>query len=155
MSAVREYLEALSNLKAPQAHYYKWQLENLHKVSITQSRKVIQDNLSSLDVRAKECYRTAVLVAFVVKGAKYCEGYVVSHIPIEHAWNSYQGHYFDLTSELFFGGDLSNDYSLVVEMNASDAFKYSNKSPIWSPGYSYWFHKMGKEILDRERENRK
>lgn len=71
----------------------------------------------------KACFYNSALVMKADIRIGYCEGYTLlglgDGIPIEHAWNVFVDNdgvefYFDLTSELIFGGDIgkgSNEYT--------------------------------------------
>lgn len=107
MPKVESYLKALSDIQEPQNYYYEWQLENLKPVKVVDSSDLdLKEKVHAFDLKAKECFTNAIIVACLVPGVKYCEGYIFHHIPLDHAWNSYRGHYFDVTSEKFFGGEM-------------------------------------------------
>lgn len=80
-----------------------------------------------VDIRAKECFRNATLVTLSNPDIKYCLGYSFNLIPFEHAWNSYQGKYFDLTNEEIIKSD-SMEYLKVYEFTQKELWDYLEKN---------------------------
>lgn len=52
-------------------------------------------------IRPRRCYSNALKIALDFPGVQYVEGEILCRgvVPIIHAWNYYQGQYFDLTLE--------------------------------------------------------
>lgn len=47
------------------------------------------------------CWTNSILPALIIPGVGYCEGWLIGHDDyVRHAWNSYNGRYFDLTFEI-------------------------------------------------------
>jgi hypothetical protein len=148
---IRDYLNSL--IKTSQMSQYQWQLDNLEEIKIYPSLEVIGKDLSYLDLNVKECFRNAILIANAVEGVKYCEGYIFFHIPIHHAWNSYHGKDFDLTSEMFFQGNMGTHYSKFLELSADQSFSYNGKfRRYFTPGEAYWYDKVGKKTMIKAKE---
>jgi hypothetical protein len=156
MSEVKSYLKLLSELPEPQNYFYLWQLEHLHSVDIIDSSSLdMQGNALVFDLKVKQCFTNAIIVACLLPGVKYCEGYMFCHIPIEHAWNSYRGHYFDVTSEKFFDRDMGSDYHAYLEISGDEAFSHNTRNRgIWTPGYVYWLEKEGKKKIEAYQKDR-
>jgi len=89
---------------------------------------------SSSRFAKKQCCDNAVLAMSIDSKIEYVEGVIgfQGKIPIEHAWNKYNGFYFDVTAELYFDGDIcrtgrGQDYVSIQETkDRSQAREWAN-----------------------------
>lgn len=70
----------------------------------------------------KGCYQNAYKLCDRINDPryeiKYCEGFLnYKGLPIDHAWNSVNGVYIDITSELALESDLTDTYVLLAEFD--------------------------------------
>jgi hypothetical protein len=79
-----------------------------------------------LKIKMKQCYDNSFWTAVNVKEAMYCEGLASKYIPIDHAWNSYEGSAFDLTGEIAlkdFGS--FDEHAQLIELSKDEAMEYA------------------------------
>jgi len=90
--------------------------------------KFLKKNKSKISMKA--CFHNSALMMKADPRIVYCEGYIKLNIgggiPIEHAWNSFDGFYFDITSEIIFDGNIgqgSNEYIELFTSSDQDEVK--------------------------------
>ena len=69
-------------------------------------------------VEYKRCFENATMLAARVPGVSYVEGEVWQprlQMPVDHAWNSINGHFFDLTWEMYQGLQPEHQYYAIIE----------------------------------------
>jgi len=94
--------------------------------------KFLKRNESKISMKA--CFHNSALMMKADPRIAYCEGYTTVNlgggIPIEHAWNSFGGFHFDITSEIMFDGDIgkgSNEYiELFISLDQDEVKKVVN-----------------------------
>jgi len=152
-----EYLEGLVKITSgKQQDYFRAQLnaakpvkvESLHSVLSLDEIRVVK----RLGIKVKECYHNAWKVATTIPGVKYVEGYTFLYgIPIEHAWNEKDGKYFDVTEELALQNKLNSDYTVILELDELEVYKYAEKTGHSGSYIQIWFKEnidnMTKDIL--------
>lgn len=83
--------------------------------------KFLRKNKNKVSMKA--CFHNAALMMKADPRILYCEGYITVNIgggiPIEHAWNSFEGFHFDITSEIVFDGDIGKGLNEYVELYSS------------------------------------
>lgn len=94
------------------------------------------EKIKSLGLIMKGCYKNATLIADAIEGVKYVEGQVMCGIPIDHAFNEYNGKYFDATLEFVLGEDVTErEYITVGEYDIDDVrevlLKKGTYGEIW------------------------
>jgi hypothetical protein len=73
----------------------------------------------------KECYKNAAEFASLTLGVEYVEGIVNCHgLPIAHAWNSFEGQYFDLTFEMNGRLDVEEQYLKLFSLDKTNLYLY-------------------------------
>ena len=134
-----EYMKGLS-LVYPQSNFYHWQLNESKKVTITsfmdnpELKKIILGALGEWISTEDYCFENAIQLCYYDKRIKYVEGVAtVDHIPTEHAWNYFEGIYFDLTAEIVFDGLGFSDYYQVINIPISQVKKLATSTEI--PGW--------------------
>lgn len=68
-------------------------------------------------IESEQCYHNALRVADLLDsdGVEYVEGYVlIDDEWVQHAWNSYNGEYFDLTYQIHFKRGMQCERKEVV-----------------------------------------
>jgi len=101
---VKEYLKKVLLLinNPKQRAYYEWLIENgksfTRQVDTPQVIKILKANKRFRKV--KECYYNSQMIITSNKNIEYFEGYYITefNLPIEHAWNVYEGELFDATA---------------------------------------------------------
>lgn len=117
-----EYQSELSSLKMSL-------IRPIQCVSVTSlfDEKTIRDIKHYVKPREKNCFMDAFKTADLLdgEGVEYCEGYMIVYgIPIEHAFNSYNGSYFDVTRELGGNDNVeNNEYVFLKSWDAESALR--------------------------------
>jgi len=118
---IRGYLQ-LNGFSKRQQRYYQWQVDTAKAVNTVsyksnpELKELVEEYLlPTYTPLPKACYTTAVHTTLAISNVKYVEGYVTSIIPFQHAWNEWNGIYFDLTAELAQIPNLSLNKNLELE----------------------------------------
>lgn len=100
-----------------------------YSVSSYKENKELKDILDKFlkrnknKVSMKACFHNSALMMKADPRISYCEGYFSLNmgggLPIEHAWNSFEGFKFDITSELMFEGDIGKGTNEYIELYTS------------------------------------
>lgn len=100
------------NFSEKQRAFYQWQHDVTQEVDMHPLESLGMDpriNAAWVARRCeqKQCYKNASLVCQAAEGVEYVEGILMLYgqIPIDHAWNVYQGKHFDVTQEFILGGN--------------------------------------------------
>jgi len=139
------YLENLVKIThGKQQDYFRAQLNVAKPVKVESLHSVLSpDEISvvkRLGIKAKGCYHNAWKVATTIPGVKYVEGYTFLYgVPIEHAWNEKDGKYFDVTEELALQNRLNSDYTVILELDKFEIYKYAEKTGHSGPYIQIWF----------------
>ncbi len=147
---VLNYLKTLTTFKAgeTQSNYFAWLYKQARPIQIVSYKKIknitpkINEFLKHYSCQKKECYQTAFNCSQRTK-IDYVEGYVLvaGIIPTEHAWNHYNGLYFDLTQEILWKEEKIefSDYVKILTLNANDAAKYTYKNKVYGNLIASWY----------------
>jgi hypothetical protein len=138
-----------------QKEFYKWTLNRATPVEVKSYKEIpglkekVERALESFSPAPKECYRNAFLTSEAIEGVNYIEGYANSTIglPISHAFNEYNGYYFDLTNEEVLnpiGNNLSG-YVSVVELPINEARKAAVETGVWGEYIAYVYNKENED----------
>lgn len=101
VSMIRD-LFADASPDSKQRQYYDWLLEKGREYKVEPltktNAKVVQGFIAGFEPQMKRCYANAAYFAMMrPKKVRYCEGYGISLIPTEHAWNVIDGQMVDIT----------------------------------------------------------
>ena len=89
-----------------------------------------------LDIRKKECYRNAYLVAQALN-CQYVEGQMLLCFGIDHAFNKIGDHYFDATKEICLGEDpTETEYISIGEWSWETVFDVISKTGQYGDIYN-------------------
>lgn len=113
--------------------FYDWQIQNVTEQHITQIKNLpIANKLKHIEVKEHECFRNALYVSLADPTINYVEGFIEVHgLPIEHAWNSWNGHHFDLTQEKL--KQLDTEHIAVMELSSKEAASFAHKTQLTGP----------------------
>jgi hypothetical protein len=78
-------------------------LESVKIISIYENNeihKIVKDFLRFNEIIPKGCYQNSAKLSIHNQDVQYVEGFSNCVMPIEHAWNYYNGYYFDMTNEI-------------------------------------------------------
>lgn len=108
----------------------------------------IEKFLQHYKPKVKQCFTTSYYAATKIKNVKYVEGEGLYRdiLPIKHGWNSYNGQYFDLTSELLFKGDMFGKYNRIIELDYYETISLATDLGYAGPFSLAYFCK---EILNK------
>ena len=149
-SQLKQYLDAeavmlskVLDAENDQLKFARWKSEVAKPVEVVSYKtlpvaKNINKELKSnfLKIKTKLCYDNSFWTAYSNSAeVKYCEGVASRYIPLDHAWNSSRGKYFDLTAEIALGEyykkqgikDESgfNEYILLIELSRDEIQEFS------------------------------
>lgn len=144
MAPVKQMLKAMSGFSA------KYQAE-LAALKLSLIRPIECVSLNSLfdaetvrDIKRyvrpaeKNCFADAFRTADLLgqDGVEYCEGYMIVYgIPIEHAFNSYNGSFFDVTREIGGNDDVTkNQYVFLKSWDAESAMRIMSSDALQTYG---------------------
>jgi hypothetical protein len=117
--STEEFLNSIlqMNLQGTQEAYWRWQLVKATPVTIAPAQQVIPQlyrRVGRLMIYFKGCFENAAKVCKLNPEINYVLGYIeVYGAPMDHAWNSYQGRYFDVTMELFDESKMDRHVQIV------------------------------------------
>ena len=117
MSRIKEYLTQLSTLR-----FFEKQLESYKPVEIQsytehpEVKKIVEQFLKGFKPRPKGCYNNSTQLTLFDSRFNYELGHAFYLIPIEHAWNSYDGFHFDLTAEIALKSTFE-EYGLIKTLD--------------------------------------
>lgn len=121
----------------PQKDFWEWQAGVTKPVKCVSYRDIpgleakVDAFLESDTLVKKECYYNSIKAVWNIPGVEYVEGVANLIIPIDHAWNSYKGYYFDLTAELVLHKDVTRfDYAQVIKFDRKKMDKYVYKTKV-------------------------
>ena len=110
-----------------QQKIYQDKINMAQSVEVTSIYDVFdEDTIEKIKTRIapqkKGCYQNAYKLCDRINDdrydIKYCEGFLnYNGFPIEHAWNSVNGVYIDITSELALESGLTDSYVLLAEFD--------------------------------------
>lgn len=112
-----------------QKKYYTDMLNDARSVEVVSveevfDQKTIDRIVNYIRPQLKECYQNAYRLCDRIYDSrydiKYCQGYLnFNGIPIEHAWNSVNGKYIDITKEFALDGLDDDSYVLIAEYDVN------------------------------------
>lgn len=133
MAPVKQMLKAMSGFSAKyQAELAALKLSLIRPVECVSVNSLF-DSETVRDIKRyvrpaeKNCFADAFRTADLLgqEGVEYCEGYMIVYgIPIEHAFNSYNGSFFDVTREIGGNDDVrKNQYVFLKSWDAESAMR--------------------------------
>ena len=112
-----------------QKKYYTDMLNDAKLVEVVSAEEVFDQKtidriINYIRPQLKECYQNAYRLCDRIVDSrydiKYCQGYLnFKGIPIEHAWNSVNGKYIDITKEYALDGLDNDEYVLIAEYDVN------------------------------------
>lgn len=117
------YLKSIiDGTSGKQKEFYQWQRKNAEVVEMVSPELLIPElteKWAKKRLRVKDCYKNASLVMDLNPEIKYVEGVMMlwDKIPIDHAWNSYNGKHFDATSHLWSKSDEKDLHIKLIELD--------------------------------------
>jgi len=152
-------LSQMLDAENDQLKFARWKSEVAKPIKVVSYKTLpiaedIDDKIKSkvIKVKTKECYDNSFWTAYSAgSGIKYCEGIASRYIPLDHAWNSSNGKYFDLTAEVALGdyykknnieGDPTFDeYILLIELTSSEIRSFASELGHSGPYALAYFYK--------------
>jgi hypothetical protein len=142
-----DYLDQIIGIThGKQKEWFEWQKNNGEEVIMEDPEEVfplITREWSKKNLKVKDCYKNATTITGLDPDMRYVEGVMVLYgqIPIDHAWNSYKGRYFDATSHLWNPSDEKNLHYKLIELDYSSLWEVLRETKVYGEIPSYLFRK--------------
>jgi len=143
MNPTKQTLEAFAKLTEGKQHEL-WtkaakRVKLVEIVPISDPRlEPLKPILKRIKAKEHECYLNALACVLQQKDIEYVEGYIeVNGVPIDHAWNCWNGLYFDLTEEKL-GTPTSFPHRQVMKLPGTEAFVFAMSSSRTGPYLFEW-----------------
>lgn len=96
-----------------------------------------------IKIKQKMCYDNSFWTSNTLRsGVNYCEGVASRFLPIDHAWNSYQGKYFDLTDEIALKDyDGFDEHVILLELSSNEVLDFVDDLGHSGPFALAYFYK--------------
>ncbi len=138
--------QLISMTQGKQKEWFQWQKDNGKTVTMENPEDVypmITKEWSEKRLKVKDCYKNATTICGLDPEIKYVEGIMMlwNQIPIEHAWNSYRGRYFDATSHLWKPSDEKNQHYKLIELDYQELWDILRETGVYGEIPSYLFRK--------------
>jgi hypothetical protein len=138
--------QVISITSGKQKEWFEWQRNNGKEVVIEEPEDVfpkITREWSKKNLKVKDCYKNATTITGIDPEIKYVEGIMMLYgqIPIDHAWNSYKGRYFDATSHLWNPSDEKNIHYKLIELDYNSLWEILRETKVYGEIPSYLFRK--------------
>lgn len=136
-----------------QKEFWEWQAKEARPVKCVSYREIpdlkerVEEFLKRNELIVKECYHNSMKIVWDIPDVEYVEGIANLIIPLDHAWNYYKGHYFDLTAEVVLGKNVERfEYAQVIRLQRREMDKYALKTGL-AGGYipEYYMDKVVKK----------
>ena len=147
----------VNNTQSGQKVFYKQKLTDIKPIEITSVRELFTEEevkIMTQTVKAKECYKNAFRIAEILstdtREVRYIEGVAFlsdfGGVPIEHAFNSVDGKYFDATYELLNSlKDKNVEYSVYGDYSVDEVREVLLETKVWGEIYANKVTKLYKE----------
>lgn len=146
---IKVQLETYVNLTkgSDMGNFYKQQLKDLKPVQLESVYDIFTPE--QIDIIKKvvnpqqhECYKNSFTMVSYFPFVHYVEGFVnFGVMNIEHAFNSYKGHYFDITTELVLNSKPQEEgYSLIGEYNSDEVMEVFYRNKCTGSFYTYKYN---------------
>lgn len=157
MQAFREHCRMMAGLSdGIQSEYYSKLLSDAKPVKVTPLTEALDgDEIKRIAEMAEpkphQCYANSIktaLVGLLGRNIKYCEGFMmIGGFPVEHAFNSVNGVYVDVTADLALDG-LKEDagYILVGEWTPDKALDAMEANGVYGGVYREMFVRSHREL---------
>lgn len=130
-------------LNPKQLKFIQWQHDSVESIDVLPAydvlpRRIFNGLQDKVVIYPKGCYRNAVFISRAYPKINVCLGlYYFEKFPmvLEHAWNEYNGQYFDLTAECCLTKNMPAGYGLlgrVPRRKFRTLLSYSLQSPFYS-----------------------
>lgn len=145
--AYSAYLDQLIGFtQGKQKEWFEWQKNNGKPTPIEEPEMVlpkITREWAKKNLKLKDCYKNATEILELDPEIKYVEGVMMmfGQIPIDHAWNSYKGRYFDATSYLWKPSDQENLHYKLIELDYNQLWDVLRQTKVYGDIPFYLFRK--------------
>ena len=136
------YINALVSMThGKQKEFYEWQKSVAQEVKIDEVESVFPKCTKEWvkkHVKVKSCFENAARVLELDPEVKYIQGIVMimdGKLPIDHAWNSYKGKYFDVTKTHW--KMTADNYYKLVELDYKELWEILQKIGSYDDVISY------------------
>lgn len=142
-----DYLDQIISIThGKQKEWFQWQKNNGEAVVIEEPEDVFPEitrEWSKKNLKVKDCYKNATTITGLDPDMRYVEGVMMLYgqIPIDHAWNSYKGRYFDATSHLWNPSDEKNLHYKLIELDYKSLWDILRETGVYGEIPSYLFRK--------------
>ena len=149
-SSINSYSKYLDQIipmtSGKQREWYEWQRRSAEVVEMHDPESVISKltpQWSKKKLRVKDCYKNATQIMDLDPEIKYVEGILMlwNSVPIEHAWNSYQGKHFDATSHLWDKSKEESSHIKLIEIDYDPLWEILTKTGVYGEIPSYLFRR--------------
>lgn len=166
---LREYFDGILKLKIndTQRGLYEWQSDSLEIVNIVpygsnmKLAGIVENFLTTFKPKTGDCFKMAANLTMFNSDIKYVEGMIsYAGVPIDHAWNEYDGMYFDITDEVAFadrGGIKAEEHGKIVTYSTDELYKYMRKTAAYGSYITYYYKDsiLNKKMMEDKREENK
>lgn len=139
-----------------QKEYYSEMLADAKEVKVTRLSEALDEDeikriAETAEPKPHQCYANSMktaLVGLLGRNIKYCEGFmVVNGFPVEHAFNSVNGVYVDVTADLALDGlKEGTGYILVGEWTPDKALDAMEANGVYGGVYREMFVRSHREL---------
>ena len=126
-----------------QKEFYEWEKKVSKEIKIEPVESVFPKCTKEWirkNAKIKNCFQNSAQVLNLDPEIKYVEGICMvmgNKIPIEHAWNSYKGRYFDITKS--FWEDRNDSYHKIIELDYKNLWTVLEKIGAYDAVIPYMF----------------
>lgn len=157
MRAFRDLYGKMAELSdGMQKKYYSEMLADARKVKVTRLSEALDEDeikriAETAEPKPHQCYANSMktaLVKLLGRNFKYCEGFMmIGGFPVEHAFNSVNGVYVDVTADLALGGlKEGTEYILVGEWTPDKALDAMEANGVYGGVYREMFVRSHREL---------
>lgn len=116
--------------------------ELLKTVKIEPTKSVKGVDLTRIKAKPHSCYLNALAVCMVNPEVKYVEGYIEVHgVPLDHAWNYYNGVYFDVTEEVIDSELKDCPHRAIMVLSSPEVMGFAAEKSVSGPYLQDWLKK--------------
>lgn len=139
------YVEQIASITSgKQKEFYEWQKKHAELVKMEVPESVLPNCTPAWmkkHIKIKGCYENATKVMNLDPEVKYVEGVFMmgGSIPINHAWNSYKGKHFDVTSTMW--KKTEDSYYMLVELDSKQVWKILEDTKMYGELLYYMLRK--------------
>ena len=131
--------------------FFVWQKNISQEVKIVsykdipEIKKNVEMFLQFYRIKVKECFKNSYMVCSYIPKINYVEGMIsVLGIPLDHAWNSYKGQYFDLTEEIVLKAlekSSKLEYLKILDMDLGTVTEMASETMVYDTYLKTYYNK--------------